>query len=700
MNAARPARNFLAPGERRRLFWMLVPAGVALIVVLGWVERTWFPRPRGGQPQVDTRLEAVAGRGPQGDEVVIERDPVPLEHPAMAALSASLDSLAKVRDATVFRDADNDAWFQTWTTLRDVGLDGLRRARPQQVGFRELFGQPRSFRGRLVRMQGTLHRAEQLTAPRNDYGVESYWQCWMEPAGGPASPVVVQCLALPAGMPSGMDIEESVEILGYFFKNYAYNAADAIRVAPLIMTLEPIRLPSGPAASRGPSGTGDLLPAVAAAARVATKPGSSLESFLAIKQIAVGDRAAVDAAAPWGEDQERVLVKVISRLAAPAPLLARWRDEAAAVSPRGEPTSITDRLVKVHGRATFVAPRRLPADLAERLGRASYDLVRIVDERAAVVDVVVPRAPVAWARWRPIDEPAEAWALPLTAKVGPSPVGTDTFQAWPDAAHDLLVAATAVSWQPPTPLGQLGMDYALFDTVVDDRKLEPGDTEAFWRVMAAARRTTPAEVARAAGRRTDVLDLIDPARKWFASHRGDPVVIDGVARRATRIVIDDPDRREAVGDDHYWELEVFADTPTIKVNERIQDRYPIVCCVAKLPAGMPSGEDISERVRVPAFGFKRYSYPLRDPQSALPPAADEVKGERVSTALVIGPGVEWLRPPSPAGASNLLFGVFAGILCLLGAVFTVNAWMARRDRRAAERRRREAMPERLDLPSE
>ena len=187
MNAARPARNFLAPGERRRLFWMLVPAGVALIVVLGWVERTWFPRPRSGQTQVDTRLEAVAGRGPQGDEVVIERDPVPLEHPAMAALSASLDSLAKVRDATVFRDADNDAWFQTWTTLRDVGLDGLRRARPQQVGFRELFGQPRSFRGRLVRMQGTLHRAEQLTAPRNDYGVESYWQCWMEPAGGPAS---------------------------------------------------------------------------------------------------------------------------------------------------------------------------------------------------------------------------------------------------------------------------------------------------------------------------------------------------------------------------------------------------------------------------------------------------------------------------------------------------------------------------------
>jgi hypothetical protein len=334
----------------------------------------------------------------------------------------------------------------------------------------------------------------------------------------------------------------------------------------------------------------------------------------------------------------------------------------------------------------FVAPRDLPTEIAQLAGWPSYDVVRLADERGCVVDVVVRQAPAAWPRWRAIDEPAEVVGLPLSTAVGPEPVPSGGETAWPVAPHDLLVASTAVAWHPETMLGRLGVDYGLFDTLVDDRRLEPGDTAAFWAVMAAATRSSPAEIARAVGGKTDVLTHIDPARKWFATHRGEPVVIDGVARRATRIVIDDPDRREAVGDDHYWELEVFADTPTIKVNERIQDRYPIVCCVAKLPSGMPSGEDISERVRVPAFGFKRYSYPLRDPQSALPPAADEVKGERVSTALVIGPGVEWLRPPSPAGASNLLFGVFAGILCLLGAVFAVNAWMARRDRRAAERR--------------
>jgi hypothetical protein len=75
-------------------------------------------------------------------------------------------------------------------------------------------------------MRGTFRRLERLTPPPNDYGIEDYWQGWMEPAGGPASPVVVQCLTIPEGMPSGMRIDEPVDVTGYFFKNYAYNASD------------------------------------------------------------------------------------------------------------------------------------------------------------------------------------------------------------------------------------------------------------------------------------------------------------------------------------------------------------------------------------------------------------------------------------------------------------------------------------------
>ena len=742
-----PPRNYLAPSERRRLFWLVMPAAIAVMLVAGWVERIWFPR-QGAVPQFDTRLERLERPRPQGDEVVIERHAEPLEPEPAADLSASLDSLARVRDATFFREADNDAWFQTWNTLRETGVAGLRAARPRTVSFSELFGQPTSFRGHLVRMRGTFRRLERLTPPPNDYGIEDYWQGWMEPAGGPASPVVVQCLTIPEGMPSGMRIDEPVDVTGYFFKNYAYNASDTIRVAPVIMTLEPTwrPRPTPPAgAAGGPGGVTLMVAATLATLMAATwfgmraagrrsaprrgaggkdmtmpplivivslaamasplamasgdEPTMSLESFLESKGIGATDREVLVAAGPWSDEKDRMLVRVMARMTAPPALVGSWREAAVPVAEGGTTPVIDDRFVKIAGRAIFVAPWELPPAIAALAGRSTYELVRIVDERGAIVDVITPRAARGWKRWTPIDEPAMVIGLPLTAGPGPEPVATDPVsKPWPPTRHDLLVAAPVVEWYPPTELGRLGMNYGLFDGVVDGRKIDAAEADAFWGVMAAARRTTPSEIAQAARGATDMIPLIDPARKWFATHRGEPVVIEGVARRATRIPVE-PARRGVAGD-HYWEVVVFVDTPPIKIGDRIQERYPVVCCVSSLPAGMPSGEGISERVRVPGFAFKRYSYPLEDALISSSQGDFEIKGERRTTPLVMGPGMEWRPAPSPAGVSNLLFGVFAIVMGGLAAILGYGVWSAGRDARRAERIRRESMPDRFELPNE
>lgn len=253
----RRPRNYLATGERRRLLWRFVPVAVATLLLLTWVERTWFPRPeRRPAAPVDTRLETVQGPRPGQDEVLIEveAEPEPAQ-PEADRLGAPPSLLATVRDDTFFRDADMDAWEQTFITLRETGQAALLRAAAPRVSFSELFGQPRSFRGRLVRLRGTLHRLERLTAPENNYGIESYWQGWLEPEGGPVSPIVVHFLEIPAGMPSGLKIREPVDVVGYFFKRYAYAAADTVRVAPLVMALEPARRPP-PAAATGASSLG------------------------------------------------------------------------------------------------------------------------------------------------------------------------------------------------------------------------------------------------------------------------------------------------------------------------------------------------------------------------------------------------------------------------------------------------------------
>jgi hypothetical protein len=50
--------------------------------------------------------------------------------------------------------------------------------------------------------------------------------------------------------------------------------------------------------------------------------------------------------------------------------------------------------------------------------------------------------------------------------------------------------------------------------------------------------------------------------------------------------------------------------------------------------------------------------------------------------------------------SDVLFAVFAGILGLIAAAFAAGFWSRRRDSRLAERRRRESLPDRIELPGE
>ena len=228
-----------------------MPPALVAMLVLGWVERTWFGSPPTPPvPQVDTTLADVSTDPAVADAVVIEAEPDLPDEPG--AYGASVHALAQVRDDTVFRGTEDEAWFQIWMTLRSTDMRSLARSTAQRVSFIELFGQPRSHRGRLVRFRGTLHRLEKMTAPANDYDIKDYWQGWLEPEGGPVSPIVVYFLRLPEGMPHGMKIGEPVEVVGYFFKRWAYAATDTVRIAPLVLALEPIWKPrptGSPAAS-------------------------------------------------------------------------------------------------------------------------------------------------------------------------------------------------------------------------------------------------------------------------------------------------------------------------------------------------------------------------------------------------------------------------------------------------------------------
>jgi len=433
-------------------------------------------------------------------------------------------------------------------------------------------------------------------------------------------------------------------------------------------------------------------PSPAQPAAVADKPdaAAAFRDYLATWKIDRGARAGLEEPGEWSAAKQDVALRVLARLArVPANLAARWQSDAVPLGSLAAGQRVQDQLVRIEGRAKLVTELPLPPEQAELAGRQRLDVVRIVADDGLAVDILADRVPRAWPRGQSIDEPAAAVGLSLAEAGGPGSA---------DPAAAVVIAAAGVSWFPPTPLGKLGMDYGLFDSVADGQKLVAGDTEAFYGLLAAARRATQADLAAAAGPAGDLVPLIDPAQRWFEKHRGEPFTVQGVARRATRIAIDDPLRRQQLGTDHYWELYVFVRTPLIKINDRLQEDFPVVCCVLSLPAGMPTGDAIGERVRVSGFALKRYGYPLPDVRISSSQGDQEQKGQRQETALLIGRQAEWLPAPSPTREIDTLGWVFLSIATAVGLGLAAAAWAFARDSRRGERQARESLPDRIELP--
>ena len=186
------------------------------------------------------------------DLVLLQRLETHLDHVAAAA----------IRDNTMSRIAEKGIWFRWFEKLRDADPEQLRSASAGPTGYLPLFKQSADYRGKLVTVRGTVHQAYRVPAPKNLLGIQNYYVFWLRPAGGPNSPIVVYCLETPPGFPKLKDkladggvteLHEEVEFTGYFFKRWAYQAAEDILVAPLVLAQAPRWTPPTAVAPIGPT---------------------------------------------------------------------------------------------------------------------------------------------------------------------------------------------------------------------------------------------------------------------------------------------------------------------------------------------------------------------------------------------------------------------------------------------------------------
>lgn len=154
--------------------------------------------------------------------------------PCSLAEGLSKIDFAEVRDDAPFRTAEKDAWFGIWRLLRSCSSNELWRLQVIPVTFSQLYRRPRDYRGKLVEVRGRIAGVFPVGAPPNDLGIKSYFQLWLCPEQE-ADPIVVYCLAMPTGFPTGEKLAEPAVIRGVFFKRWPYQAKDGLRFAPVVL---------------------------------------------------------------------------------------------------------------------------------------------------------------------------------------------------------------------------------------------------------------------------------------------------------------------------------------------------------------------------------------------------------------------------------------------------------------------------------
>lgn len=113
-----------------------------------------------------------------------------------------------------------------------------KRAAGDFPAFIDMFLNPEVYRGRPVTLKGYFRRVVKFDPGPNDNKIGQVYEGWMYTDDSQNNPAVVVFQRKPDGLPVGGNLVEEVEVTGYFFKMYGYEAQDTTRKAPMILAGE------------------------------------------------------------------------------------------------------------------------------------------------------------------------------------------------------------------------------------------------------------------------------------------------------------------------------------------------------------------------------------------------------------------------------------------------------------------------------
>lgn len=350
----------------------------------------------------------------------------------------------------------------------------------------------------------------------------------------------------------------------------------------------------------------------------------------------------------------------------------------------GKLSAIRCKLFRIPGYVRRVTTEAIPPELSNRLVMKTYYLCEVAGDDGTTYLVYARRVPRGWKLNDVIHEKTTVNGLFVKL-------------ASMDPADPRPVLVTdRPAWFPNNPLGQLGMDCALFDDIdltgITERFLVPSptaeddeedplnrlrltgrDRECFYQLMAAVERSKPGELFAMAktelARQQRVASSVVPLFNDPASQQGKLVLLYGTARRIEEITVENPEIQKRLGVQKYYTVYLFTQD---------SQNYPVVFCVRHLPEGVFPGEGPRYAVDLAIAGFFYKTWAFR-PQRNLSPDAP-ANAWQLAPLLV---GREAIRVTSRTAQDTRMVTValFAAVLVLVGIVLVVTLWFTWREKR-------------------
>lgn len=225
--ARRPTAQ-LAQTVQRKGVWiaMALLVFVALFGGTKWKEqkaRLFAPADQG---MADNRIEPPK-KDDQAEKLIMPGDlKAPEAKPVFAGEGKLLFGGARsktfdvLEDDTVFRSAENNAFFSLLKVMQDADERDVELASIGPKTFVQLYQQSDVYRGEIVTVGGVVERVIPQTQPLpNKQGIEKYYEIWLRPDGG-RLPIVAEVLELPDDYPTGT--RPAVDVSGFFYKRLGY----------------------------------------------------------------------------------------------------------------------------------------------------------------------------------------------------------------------------------------------------------------------------------------------------------------------------------------------------------------------------------------------------------------------------------------------------------------------------------------------